>query len=72
MKPTLLDTAIVSELVRRNLLVSKRAETYGLAHGLLQVSVITYYEALNGLLYRDARTQLGRLRAILSLRSCLG
>lgn len=71
MQPTLLDTDIVSELVRRNPLVSERAEAYRLAHGLLQVSVITYYEALNGLLYRDARTQLGRLRAILSLSNLL-
>lgn len=71
MKPTLLDTDIVSELVRRNPIVSQRAEAYSLVHGLLQVSVITYYEALNGLLYRDARTQLGRLPAILALSNLL-
>lgn len=71
MKPTLLDTDIVSQLVRRNPIVSQRAEAYSRELGLLQVSVITYYEALNGLLYRDARTQLGRLQAILALSNLL-
>ena len=70
-KPTLPDTDIVSELVRRTPIVSERAQAYALAHGLLQVSVITYYEALNGLLYRDARTQLGRLQALLGLSNLL-
>lgn len=71
MKPTLLDTDIVSQLVRRNPIVSQRAEAYSRERGLLQISVITYYEALNGLLYRDARTQLGRLQAILALSNLL-
>ena len=71
MKPTLLDTDIVSELVRRTPIVSERAEAYALAQGRLQISVITCYEALNGLLYRDARTQLGRLQALFALSDLL-
>ena len=71
MKPTLLDTDIVSELVRRTPIVSERAEAYALARGPLQISVVTYYEALNGLLYKDARTQLGRLQAIVALSELL-
>ena len=71
MKPTLLDTDIVSELVRRTPLVSERAEAYALALGPLQISVVTYYEALTGLLYKDARTQLGRLQAIVALSELL-
>ena len=69
--PTLLDTDIASELVRRNPIVSQRAEAYGLLWGPLKLSVITYYEALSGLLYRDARLQLSRLEAILALSDIL-
>ena len=71
MTRTLLDTDIVSELVRRNPTVSQRAEAYSQAWGPLKISVITYYEALSGLLYRDARLQLGRLEAIVALSDIL-
>jgi predicted nucleic acid-binding protein len=71
MTPTLLDTDIVSELVRRNPTVSQRAEAYGRLWGPLKLSVITYYEALSGLLYRDARLQLSRLESIAALSDIL-
>lgn len=67
MRPTLLDTDIVSNLVRRNPNVVQRAEEYGRLCGRLQFSVITYYEALNGLTYRDARQQMERFEAIVGL-----
>ena len=67
MSLTLLDTDILSELVRLNPRVGARAQEYAAASGPLKLSVITHYEALSGFLYRNARQQLGRYEAIVSL-----
>lgn len=67
MNPTLLDTDIVSYLVRRQPTAVTWARRYILEHGPLRLSIITYYEALSGLLYRDARQQLGQFQALVSI-----
>jgi tRNA(fMet)-specific endonuclease VapC len=71
MKPTLLDTDILSHLVRRNPLALVQAQQYIEANGALQFSIITYYEVLNGLLYRDARQQMGQFQVLTKLHSVL-
>ena len=67
MKPTLLDTDIVSHFVRRQPAVLEHAKRYILEHGVLQLSIITYYESLSGLLYKDARQQMGQFEALIRL-----
>lgn len=67
MSLTLLDTDMVSELVRLSPQVSRRAQEYAAASGPLQLSVITHYEVLSGFFYKDARQQLSRYEAIVAL-----
>lgn len=37
----------------------------------MQFSIITYYESLSGLLYKDARQQLGRFQALVGIHRVL-
>ena len=71
MKPTLLDTDTVSHFVRRQPAVIDHAKRYILEHGVLQLSIITYYESLSGLLYRDARQQMTQFEALARLHRIL-
>lgn len=68
---TLLDSDIISALVRLNPVATQCAEAYTLLNGPLKISAVSYYETLSGLLYRDARQQLGRLQRIIALSEVL-
>lgn len=50
MKPSLIDTNILSEFFRGNEKVVDNADKYLKEHSSLSFSIITYYEILNGLL----------------------
>ena len=67
MSPTLLDTNTLSLLLRRQPTVDSRAYEYMQVQGVLQFSIITYYESLSGLLYRDARQQLRQFQQLVAL-----
>lgn len=54
----LLDTDILSAIMRRNPSVTQQAHSYLEAHGRLTFSVITRYEVLRGLLAKGAAKQL--------------
>ncbi len=71
MKPTLLDTDTVSHFVRRQPTVLEQAKRYILEYGVLQLSIITYYESFSGLFYKDARQQLGQFEALIRLHRVL-
>lgn len=71
MKPALLDTDVLSEFLRGNPKAIAKADAYLKEHGILSLSVITYYEMLNGLLYKDARKQLERFEAFVPLNRVL-
>ncbi|CAN5233116.1 PIN domain-containing protein [soil metagenome] len=58
MKPALVDTDILSEFLRGTPKVVENAEKYLQSYDAINFSIITYYEILNGLLYKDARKQL--------------
>ena len=58
MKPVLLDTDILSEFFRGNSSVITNVEAYLQLYDAINFSIITYYEILNGLLYKDAKKQL--------------
>ena len=49
MKPALIDTDILSLFLRGHAAVVHRVEQYLKAHSKLNLSIITYYEIVNGL-----------------------
>jgi tRNA(fMet)-specific endonuclease VapC len=54
MKPSMLDTDILSEFLRGNSKVITKVDQHLKEFGFISLSLITYYEILNGLLYKDA------------------
>lgn len=60
MKPALIDTDILSLFLRGEPAVVNRFAAYLQAFDRINVSIITYYEILSGLKYRDASKQLER------------
>jgi predicted nucleic acid-binding protein len=63
MNPSLLDTDILSEFFRGNPKVVENVDDYLQEFGVINFSIITYYEILSGLLYKDAKKQLSRFEA---------
>jgi tRNA(fMet)-specific endonuclease VapC len=57
-KPTLVDTDILSYFFRGYKQVVTRVSTYVAEYGRINLSIITYYEILSGLKHRDAHRQL--------------
>lgn len=58
MKPSIVDTDILSEFFRGNPKVIAHMDEHLRLYGFINLSIITYYEILNGLLYKDAKKQL--------------
>ena len=71
MKPTLVDTDILSEFLRGTEIVVDNAKKYLESYDSINFSIITYYEILNGLLYKDARKQLKRFSDFAELNKIL-
>ena len=67
MKAAMLDTDIVSEFLRGNKKVVSKVDKYLHEFGSINLSIITYYEILNGLLYKDAQKQLDRFDKFIEL-----
>jgi len=71
MTGALLDTDILSEYFRGNRKVVANAEKYLDKAGKFNISIITYYEILNGLLYKDAKKQLMRFAEFSEINNIL-
>ena len=71
MSPSILDTDILSEFLRGNEKVVKNVDEYLLEFGFVSLSIITYYEILNGLLYKDAKKQLKKFESFVTLNNVL-
>lgn len=71
MKPALVDTDILSEFLRGTKIVVDNAKKYLENYDSINLSIITYYEILNGLLYKDARKQLKRFSEFAELNKIL-
>jgi len=71
MKPSMLDTDILSEFLRGNPKVIAKVDEHLKAYGHINLSIITYYEILNGLLYKDARKQLDRFENFVMLNKVI-
>ena len=71
MKQSILDTDILSEFFRANLKVIVQVDEHLKLYGFVSLSIITYYEILNGLLYKDARKQMLRFEQFVELNKVL-
>lgn len=71
MKPALVDTDILSEFLRGTSKVVENAGKYLQEYDAINFSIITYYEILNGLLYKDAKKQLKKFTEFADLNKIL-
>jgi len=71
MKLSLLDTDILSEFLRGNSKVTAKVDEHLEEYGLVNLSIITYYEILNGLLYKDAKKQLKKFTDFVELNKVI-
>lgn len=71
MKLSLLDTDILSEFLRGNSKVAEKVDEHLEEYGLVNLSIITYYEILNGLLYKDAKKQLKKFTDFVELNKVI-
>ena len=71
MSPSMLDTDILSEFLRGNEIIVRHVDEYLKEYGFISLSIITYYEILNGLLYKDAKKQLKKFESFVSLNNVL-
>jgi predicted nucleic acid-binding protein len=67
MKASLIDTDILSEFLKGNINVINKVDEHVTKHGSINISVITYYEIVNGLLYKDAKKQLSKFEDFIEL-----
>ncbi len=68
MTPVMLDTDILSEYLRGNPRVVSKVEEYLNEFDFVSLSIITYYEILNGLLYKMPKSSL---RVLMLLSICV-
>jgi len=66
MKQAILNTDILSEFLRGNSKVITKVDDHLKEYGYISLSIITYYEILNGLLFKDANKQLARFEEFVS------
>ena len=71
MKLSMVDTDILSEFLKGNSKVINKVDEYLKEYGAINLSIITYYEILNGLLYKDARNQLYRFEQFVELNNVI-
>ena len=71
MKQAIADTDTLSYFFRNHSEVVDKFDKYLLAHGFIHISVVTYYEVLNGLYYKDAKRQLAGFEKFVKLNNVL-
>src|SRR5438105_9466455 len=71
MRQSKLDTDILSEFLRGNNKVAAKVDEHLKEYGYINLSIITYYEILNGLFYKDAKKQLIRFEKFVKLNKII-
>lgn len=71
MKQALLDSDTLSFFFKGNVTVIQKIDEYLTVYGFVHISVITYYEILNGLLFKNAHAQLQRFQEFVELNQVL-
>ena len=67
MKLSIIDTDILSEFMRGNTNIIVRLDEHLQEYGFINISIITYYEVLNGILYKYAKKQLVKFNDFVNL-----
>ena len=71
MKKAILDSDTLSYFFRRDIQVVSKVDKYLIEFGFVYISIIIYYEILNGLLYKDANWQIHRFQEFVGCNSIL-
>ena len=71
MREALLDTDTISYFFRGENSVIEKVDQYLIEFGQLNISVVTFYEVMNGLLFKDARKQLEKFQEFVRLNIVL-
>jgi tRNA(fMet)-specific endonuclease VapC len=71
MKPALIDTDILSMFFRNDVKVVSRFKEYLKFHNCINISIITYYEILSGLKYKNAAKQIDPFLMFVELNNLL-
>lgn len=71
MKQAIIDTDTLSFFFRNRQEVVDKLNQYLELYGVLSLSIVTYYEVLNGLLYKDAKRQLEKFERFIELNQIL-
>jgi len=71
LSPTLLDTDVLSAIMRKNPRVLPNARAYLVEHGCFTLSIITRYEILRGLKAKDASRQIAVFEVFCNKNSIL-
>jgi tRNA(fMet)-specific endonuclease VapC len=71
MNQALLDTDTVSYYFRNNHSVVSKVDSFLQVYGFINISVVTYYEVMNGLLYKDAKGQLQKFERFVQLNNVI-
>lgn len=67
MKQAIIDTDTVSYYFRQNPIVVDKLDSYLQVFGFVNLSIVTYYEVMNGLLYKDTKGQLHAFERFIEL-----
>lgn len=71
MRQAILDTDTVSYYFRGHPKVVDKVDKYLMEHGFVHISIVTYYEVMNGLLYKDAKGQLAKFERFVRLNNVI-
>jgi len=71
LSPVLLDTDVLSAIMRKNPVVLPKARAYLVEHGRFTLSIITQYEILRGLKAKDANQQIAVFEVFCNQNSIL-
>ena len=71
MKPALIDTDILSLFMRNHDNVVSKFTSYLVEYATIHISIITYYEIVSGLKYRDAHKQLASFLSLAAYSTIL-
>jgi len=71
MKQAIIDTDTLSYFFRGNSQVINKIDKYLVQFGFINISIVTYYEVLNGLLFKDANKQLQRFQEFVKYNKIL-
>lgn len=67
----MLDTDMLSEFLRGNPKVIAKVDEHLENFGFISLSIISYYEILNGLLYKDAKKQMTKFEKFVELSTVI-